>query len=294
MSKKILFVFTVFMSAMFLTSMISAATLNVVSDGTTEWSADGISWNNATSTWVHPSWPTTLKDQGATWIWRTNQTDAPWEYANVPDGGWYFRKTFDVPECADMETITGTLSVDADNSESSSINNQFLGQDGSLNKIGPDNYEWSTIETYSLSGNLTKGENTLMFRAINFFDYGPYNANPSGLIFKAEITYNDLSTTDSDGDGVSDCYDLCPETTEDILLEDLGTNRYMWDGTKWITVSPKGKGNGFMPTMEKTNGCSCTQILDILSEETGDQMEGHYKFGCSKSIFEEEWYPRFE
>jgi len=290
MNKKILLTFVIILSTMFLTSMTFAQSLVIVSDGTTQWSADGNSWNNATATWVHPSWPTI---SGATWIWDSNQTDSQWEYANVPDGGWYFKTTFNVPNCTDMGTLTGILYVDADNSESSIINGHFLGQDGSLNKSGPDNYEWNTTEQYNLTGKLIKGENVLIFRALNFFDSGLYNENPAGLIFKADITYNDLSKMDSDHDGVNDCIDKCPGTTADVLLGILGTNRYKWNGTNWTTNLPKGKGNGFMPTMANTEGCSCTQIIKILKSETGDNYCGHLAFGCSRSIFKEEWYPRF-
>ncbi len=267
-----------------------AETVTVASDGTAQWSADGTNWNLAVPTWVHPSWPSIT---GATWIWRTAQTDAPWEYANVPDGGWYFQKTFDIPECADMGTITGTLSVDADNSESSSINGHLLGQDGSLNKDGPDATEWNTIETYNLVPYLVSGENTLSFRALNYFNYGPYTSNPAGLIYKADITY---TSTDTDGDGVCASADFCPVTVADssstVPTSSLGVNRWMWDGSSWKTgqIPGKGKGPQLSYTIDQTHGCSCKQILDWLHANYPDQygnMGGQYKFGCSISIMQD-------
>lgn len=286
MNKKIVLII---LPALLMATAAFADSMTVASDATAQWSSDNTTWSPAVATWVHPSWPSI---SGATWIWRTAETDAPWEYANVPNGGWYFQKTFEVPECADMSTITGTLQVNADNSESSSINSTLLGQDGSLNKDGPDSQEWSTIESYDISGYLTKGENTLLFRALNYFNYGPYNSNPAGLVFKADVTYTDTSKIDSDGDGVSDCEDKCSGTIADAPPMALGTNRWIWNGTNWVTLLPaKGKGPPSLfadPTIfDYTYGCSCEQILDIIKEKTGSNLEGHYKYGCSRSILED-------
>jgi hypothetical protein len=68
-----------------------------------------------------------------------------------------------------------------------------------------------------------------------------------------------------------------------VPLEELGTNRWIWDGSDWVTNSPKGKGPEVDFTMEQTHGCSCFQILATYD----DPMEGHYKFGCSQSVLEE-------
>lgn len=54
----------------------------------------------------------------------------------------------------------------------------------------------------------------------------------------------------------------------------------------WVTLKPKGKGPMFDVNMADVYGCSCTQILDLYHEYTGAEMEGHYKFGCSKSVME--------
>ena len=159
-------------------------TLTVVSDASTEWSSDGVTWSPAVATWVHPTWPSI---EGATYIWRTAQTDAAWEYANAPIGGWYFQKTFEVPGCGPM---SGTIWINADNSESVSINGHFLGQDGSLNRDGPPNNEWLTVLSYDLTPYLHTGTNTISIRAINYGNSGSAYTNPAGLIFKAVITYN--------------------------------------------------------------------------------------------------------
>jgi hypothetical protein len=46
-----------------------------------------------------------------------------------------------------------------------------------------------------------------------------------------------------------------------------------------------GPNPGF--TMEMTHGCSCSQIIEIMSDVYGEEMEGHNKFGCSKGIIED-------
>ncbi|MBZ9571925.1 DUF642 domain-containing protein [Patescibacteria group bacterium] len=101
-----------------------------------------------------------------------------------------------------------------------------------------------------------------------------------------------VASCDEDGDGIDNNEDMCLGTGADVPEEELGTNRWIWDGTDWITNKPKGKGKGLDRdfTIEQTNGCSCFQILYWLNEnylaEYGE-MNGHWKFGCSKSVIED-------
>lgn len=103
---------------------------------------------------------------------------------------------------------------------------------------------------------------------------------------------------DLDDDGVLNGPDMCENTEDDNLLEELGVNRWIWESPTWntLTAGSKGKGNGkakgsdFIFSMEDVRGCGCTQILDWLyennPEEYGDML-GHYKFGCTKGIIED-------
>ena len=159
-------------------------TLIVASDETIEWSADGSGWQPTVACWVHPSWP---EIEGATWIWRTEYTDPVWEYNNVPDGGWFFRKVFTIPE--DAYKIAGSIEITVDNSYNLSINGVFIGGDGTMSKDGPDSLEWKTIESFDISGALTPGENTILIRALNYYSWGSSTTNPAGIIFKAVVTY---------------------------------------------------------------------------------------------------------
>ncbi|MFA6588258.1 MAG: hypothetical protein WCT08_04255 [Patescibacteria group bacterium] len=98
------------------------------------------------------------------------------------------------------------------------------------------------------------------------------------------------TATPDDHDGIYGDADKCPGTDADHLTESLGTNRYMWDGSRWITKTPRTMvTNTAWVTMEYTYGCSAIQILDIMKEKTGLDFGGHYKFGVSKSILED-WH----
>jgi hypothetical protein len=102
---------------------------------------------------------------------------------------------------------------------------------------------------------------------------------------------------DEDNDGIKDNQDACPLSHKDDhdlwSTEDpsvLGVNRWMFDGNDWWTKDPKDKtvdiaNNPF--DHDAFTGCSCTDILDIMSAKTGFDFDGHYKFGCSKSILED-------
>ncbi|MCK4552622.1 hypothetical protein KAT80_00265 [Candidatus Pacearchaeota archaeon] len=260
-----------------------ADTLSIGSDDNVEWSADGVDWYPAYNTWVHPAWPSIY---GASWIWRTSQTDPAEEYANVPDGGWYFRKTFDIPGCVDEENLVGTVTAAADNSYEMYFNGAYVDGRGTMDKNGPDAQSWRLKQTSDLTG-LVNGENEILFRALNYYSHGSYSSNPAGLIFQIEVEFEE----DYDDDGIcGGDIDMCLDTKEDTPLR-LGTNRWIWDGTEWITGELKGKGVGPKKsfTIQDTHGCSCEQILDYLHEnypEEYGKMKGHRKFGCSSSVMD--------
>jgi hypothetical protein len=72
----------------------------------------------------------------------------------------------------------------------------------------------------------------------------------------------------------------------------LGTNRIVYNGSEWVTTSPKGKGqvSSAYPTLPETHRCGCEQILTWLHAnlpESYGEMSGHWKFGCSKSAIQD-------
>lgn len=105
-------------------------------------------------------------------------------------------------------------------------------------------------------------------------------------------TYDGPFGLDSDGDGILDCDELefCWGTGADIPSVKLGVNRWIWDGTDWVTVLPKGVGPKVDFTIEQTGGCGCSQILDWLQVNYPTEypnVDGHRKFGCSISIVQD-------
>lgn len=171
---------------------ISEVCVDVASDESVVWSGDEITWNPALLCYVHPSWPGIA---GATWIWRTALVDPLEEYTNVPTGGWWFKKDLTLP--AGAYDIVGEIQADADNGEAIYVNGNYILKDGSMDKIGPDNQEWRTIETADISAYLVPGQNTLILRALNFFDYGDGYSNPAGLVFKVHVCYKIVDQKES-------------------------------------------------------------------------------------------------
>lgn len=128
-----------------------------------------------------------------------------------------------------------------------------------------------------------------------------YTENMDAFVFGVtgeEATTFDFEA-DEDSDGVGDGADLCPATEADAAADGgakLKPNRWIWNGTDWIVGQNNGKGGGPDKdfTIEETLGCGCDQILAILEEKTGEDFNGHHKFGCSQSVLEEwidGWYP---
>ena len=112
----------------------------------------------------------------------------------------------------------------------------------------------------------------------------------TGLIFgPTGLCRANVSTDiDSDSDGILDSADHCPtDTVADVPTRKHGNNRWIWDGAEWITQSNQEDDPDAAFTMEETLGCSCTQVLDQLSDSTGVDFEGHYKMGCSSGLLDQ-------
>ena len=83
---------------------------------------------------------------------------------------------------------------------------------------------------------------------------------------------------DSDGDGVVDGLDVCPDTVipESVPTERLGPNRFALVDGDTVFDTP---GGAVVYTTQDTAGCSCEQIIRELG-----LGQGHVKFGCSNSV----------
>jgi hypothetical protein len=92
-----------------------------------------------------------------------------------------------------------------------------------------------------------------------------------------------LDITDSDGDGVVDSMDACPNTIADypsMVNDSFGINRFIWIyGQNFSVRVPAGRGLLIVDslyTMYDAKGCSCRQIMDAKG------MHGREEFGCNK------------
>lgn len=252
--------------------------MDVVSDVDVEWSADGMSWSPTTACWVHPSWADIA---GATWVWRTFYTDVVWEYDNVPEGGWYFKKEFTIPG----EPVSGEIAINADNTYSLSLNGVYVGAEGSMDKDGPDNHEWGTIDIFPLT-NLNSGLNTIEVRALNFFRTGSSTNNPAGLAFNAKVCYQDIVAEETAwGDGL----DFSGRNWAMYFTYDVQCPTVTWpeEGTGYIGYEDRANGDydyndfGMNMAIEETYSGGCLSSIHMEFESVqhiaGDNHDIHIK-----------------
>lgn len=242
MKPKWISILAVIMLLLAMTSPVSG--LSIESDSATKWSADGIDYNdNAVPCFEHDLWNDTGIEE-VQWIWRTATTDPNAEYSIVPEGGWYFQRTFDLP--LNAENISATLTSNCDNAYIVYINGDMILAQGTMDKEGPDDRDYLSLEFNDVSDSIIPGNNTILIRAMNYFSsaegsklndpmYGDGTTNPAGLIFKLDVEYD-----------LADLYNICgfkydSDTGEPIegwkiYLENLDT------GETWSTTTgPDGR-----------------------------------------------------
>jgi hypothetical protein len=126
----------------------------------------------------------------AQWIWRTLRVN-PVEAVN--GSTVLFRKEFDIPKCA--AGITGSIDITADNSYNLSLNGAQVGYDSGYLPGGSD-LGWQSVEHYNLT-NLQPGTNTFTILARNIPQSGGNEySNPAGVIYSANIEYDDSDCND--------------------------------------------------------------------------------------------------
>ncbi|MDP3733770.1 MAG: hypothetical protein Q8R37_00945, partial [Nanoarchaeota archaeon] len=104
------------------------------------------------------------------------------------------------------------------------------------------------------------------------------------LIFEVEETIPEPPTFDSDGDGVADSLDRCPDSVLDRVR--LRRNQYAQNtGFGAFEFGPHNL-QSLAYSMETTEGCTCKQIVGILGAEKGYIRKGRLVKGCSPSIME--------
>jgi len=291
--KKILILSGLVLSFAFATTAM-ADTMTVVSDTSVSvygpldhYAAIGLSdWSTPASavvTWKHPSWPTIT---GANWISTAYYTENP-----VISSWRLFEDVITLPSCAtNISENLNLISVTSDNAEEVYLNGALIGHDGEVEGTAIDNQEWKSVLNYPLTG-LQAGANALQIIVRNYAQSGgTAKSNPTGLIYKADVTYD--INPDCDEDGVLDVNDKCLGTATDEPEVKLGVNRHVWSGGDYFkTLVPGKKGAKIEApspfSLTDTYGCSCEQILEKMKDATGFDFKGHDKYGCSKSIIED-------
>jgi hypothetical protein len=126
---------------------------------------------DAVATWVHPAWPSI---SGATWI-----SDA-FTSTGLDTYRW-FHDEITVPG----PPVSGTVTATSDNAEEFYANGALVYTDGEVQGAWVDDHEWGTVLTNAFTP--VMGLNELDFIVRNY----PAGADggPSGLIYRADITY---------------------------------------------------------------------------------------------------------
>jgi len=176
----------------------------------------------------------------ARWIWAEATVSNPTENTTVE-----FTKTFNVSDVGG--TIDGELVVAADNSYSCTLNGLVVGADASENNFRDD-----TKDTYSLSGKLQHGENTLVCEVKNWEqEGGTPESNPAGFLYGLSVDSGDCvaetptkNCTDTDG-GVNYLSSGTTSTDEDSNTDSCSgdgsnlTEYYCKDGAITSRAIPK-------------------------------------------------------
>ena len=204
--------------------------------------------------------------------------------------------------CPGDPSITGTLPVITG---TLSFCGPIVQTDGFDSELGPDLWQWNsalapfgnqiTIAVPVITVSIEISDPTLeMIQPGTVFTspdlwFGPEISrklvidfgdafSATGLIFTATSS---ILNGDSDGDGVPDDADACPDTVipEPVPAQYLGSNRwFLEDPAGTFTQGHPQAGRVYTVTIQDTRGCSCSQIADEVGLGSG-----HYRFGCSTS-----------
>lgn len=124
-----------------------------------------------------------IEIEGATWITYDFEVFAP------SDNSWYvYKKSFEIPG----KVVSATMYITADNAYMLHVNGRLVGRDGNLYQPSPetDPKNWQSVEEYDVTKALREGNNNVVVYVRNYgMTDGIWQKNPTGLIFKIDITY---------------------------------------------------------------------------------------------------------
>jgi hypothetical protein len=173
---------------------VSAATIELKSDATTEY-YNGATWSPAVAvSWISPLWTNNVHIP-ATWIWGSDGVTVS---EAIHGSDVTFRKTFETPDC---RLANGFLTITTDDKYTLKVNGYT---------VGSDNY-WFSSETYDITPYIISGaNNTLIIDATNnAMPDGNVRDNPAGVIYSGTVTY-----FCDDGSGSGNGVDYVPNNTE--------------------------------------------------------------------------------
>jgi hypothetical protein len=121
--------------------------------------------------------------EGAVWISYDFEAFAP------SDNSWYvYKKSFEIPG----EVVSASMFITVDNAYMLHVNGRLVGRDGNLYQPSPetDPKNWQSVEEYDVTKALREGENKVVVYVRNYgMADGTWENNPTGLIFRIDITY---------------------------------------------------------------------------------------------------------
>jgi len=237
--------------------------------GDSDWGAS----NPAVATWVHPSWASNVSIPGATWISTAYQVEDP-----VNDSWRKFSTTFEL--CARAYDIQATvLSATSDNAEEVYFNGSLVDSYGEVQGPFIDNWEWADVISYAIAPQ--PGVNTLDFIVRNYAQSGgSVTSNPTGLIYKAEITYDCPIQVDIDIKPGSDpnCFNVNGHGVIPVAV--LGSETFDVNDIDVGTLSFAGldvrvKGNGAPQcSIEILDGDAYPDLVCQFVDDPGDWTPG--------------------
>ncbi len=154
---------------------------------------------------------------------------------------------------------------------------------------------WTEIKTAFPNGGVHATLGGVLFKAGSSWA-GGFDGNVDNFtigVDGVDTTYDFEAVepiTDNDNDGVLSDVDKCEGTVADVFPnygDKTAKNRWMLNADEvWKTNAKPGTMGSFQPTIASTYGCSGLQILDAMSEATGLDFGGEYKFGITKGTIE--------
>jgi hypothetical protein len=128
-------------------------------------------------------WP---RIPGAHWV--SNRRNVTKRHAQIGTRSMNFMWTFSLP--AEATNIAGKVRITVDDAYRLFLNGTPIGHDGVLKRKAP-NGGLSSIERYNITP--VAGVNTIVIRTVNdrFTGDGTPYVNPAGIIFRADISYEE-------------------------------------------------------------------------------------------------------